>query len=347
MMGRSIASAMVCLIFLLLPIALNANDKTLFSAEGYRIARYRAALPETPPVGERVDTKQLVTLIRTKNPLMLDVQAITIRPESEEFGIAWLPSKQRWHIPGSRWLPNVGYGQLTQRMMAYFESNLARLTDGNKERPLVFYCVVDCWMSWNAVKRADDFGYHNLYWYPEGSDGWDEAGLELVPGHPIPLPNMTGLEDCQTGSETAFFDCLDDDLTIATNKLHVESALKGLMLFFETEDCPFCRRMRKGVLRDLDLIRHFRKDFLSFSLDLDNESPLIAPDGSKTTMMAYSREFHRVVRTPTMIFLGRDGEELHRHSGIIVDQRVLRALADYVAGAHYEQIGFRDFVDKR
>ncbi|MES9945866.1 rhodanese-like domain-containing protein [Candidatus Thiodiazotropha sp. CDECU1] len=184
---RSIVLTMICTIPLLLPCVASAADGPLFSPQGYRIARYRAPLPAEPPAGKRLDTVQLVELIQQVDPLLLDVQAVTVRPETEEFGIAWLPSRQRWHIPGSTWLPNVGYGQLDSRMRAYLKSNLERLTRGDRDRALVLYCVVDCWMSWNAVKRVAAMGYRNLYWYAEGSDGWQEAGLELVPGVPVPL----------------------------------------------------------------------------------------------------------------------------------------------------------------
>ncbi|MBT2971588.1 MAG: hypothetical protein B6D72_00780 [gamma proteobacterium symbiont of Ctena orbiculata] len=184
---RGTAETILCTLLLSFPILATASDSPLFSSDGYRIARYRAPLPAEPPAGKRLDTTQLAELMSGENPLLLDVQAITLRPETEEFGITWLPSGQRWHIPGSVWLPNVGYGRLEPRILSYLKENLARLTQGDRDRALVFYCVVDCWMSWNAVKRADAMGYRNLYWYPEGSDGWQDAGLELVPGHPVAL----------------------------------------------------------------------------------------------------------------------------------------------------------------
>ena len=194
MYGKSIALPLLSLITLLLPITAYADD-LLYTSEGYRNTRYRAALPNNPPAGRRINTRELVDLIRQNRPLLIDVQAVTLRPESESFGISWLPNRERWHIPQSTWLPNTGYGSLEPRMLSYLKSNLQRLTRGDQELPLVFYCVVDCWMSWNAVKRADELGYRNLYWYPEGSDGWREAGLELVPAKPVPLQEMTDVDD--------------------------------------------------------------------------------------------------------------------------------------------------------
>ena len=42
---------------------------------------------------------------------------------------------------------------------------------------LVIYCQANCWMSWNAAKRALSYGYPNVAWYPEGTDGWQRADL--------------------------------------------------------------------------------------------------------------------------------------------------------------------------
>jgi rhodanese-related sulfurtransferase len=41
-------------------------------------------------------------------------------------------------------------------------------------------------MSWNAAKRALAMGYVNVAWYPEGTDGWEEAGLPLTEAKPAP-----------------------------------------------------------------------------------------------------------------------------------------------------------------
>ena len=41
-------------------------------------------------------------------------------------------------------------------------------------------------MSWNAAKRALTYGYSQVYWFPEGTDGWDAAGLPLEPSEPEP-----------------------------------------------------------------------------------------------------------------------------------------------------------------
>ena len=96
-------------------------------------------------------------------------------PANRPPGSLWrLPP--RADLPGSAWLPNVGYGELSAEFEGYFRDNLARLTGGDRSRPIAVYCQADCWMSWNAAKRALAYGYDQVIWYPEGTDGWRAAG---------------------------------------------------------------------------------------------------------------------------------------------------------------------------
>jgi hypothetical protein len=41
-------------------------------------------------------------------------------------------------------------------------------------------------MSWNAAKRALALGYRSVHWYPDGTDGWGEAGFLLERVEPAP-----------------------------------------------------------------------------------------------------------------------------------------------------------------
>jgi PQQ-dependent catabolism-associated CXXCW motif protein len=60
--------------------------------------------------------------------------------------------------------------------------DLAKITNGQKDQPLVFFCLgARCWESYNAVLRAHHAGYRNLFWYRGGINAWMEAGLEVEP----------------------------------------------------------------------------------------------------------------------------------------------------------------------
>ena len=63
----------------------------------------------------------------------------------------------------------IGLRRLAAEPENYFKSNLERLTGGAKDKAIVFFCLRDCWMSWNAAKRAIAWGYTDVVWFPDGT----------------------------------------------------------------------------------------------------------------------------------------------------------------------------------
>jgi PQQ-dependent catabolism-associated CXXCW motif protein len=145
--------------------------------DGYRMEEYRAPVPATLRGARVVSTEEAAELWRSRGAAFVDVLPKPRKPELPE-GTVWR-DPVHLDIPGSIWLPDVGFGALSQEMETWYSSNLAELTGGDKAQPLVIYCKADCWMSWNAGKRAIEWGYSGVIWYPAGTDGWQAAGLPL------------------------------------------------------------------------------------------------------------------------------------------------------------------------
>lgn len=159
-----------------------------FSADGYRIAEFRAPVPCCVPGAHTVDTNDLVNLLDQygKTVVLIDVLPTPPRPKQLPATTLWLPPRRN-NIPDTVWLPNVGYGRLSEELKQYFRTNLERVTDSRLDRPLVIYCLAECWMSWNAAKRAAEYGYTQVYWYPEGTTAWEKAGLPVARSKPVPI----------------------------------------------------------------------------------------------------------------------------------------------------------------
>ncbi len=156
---------------------------------GYRLADYRAPVPASLAGARVVSTAELQALAAGGAARLIDVLPAPREPANRPAGSVWRPAP-RDNIPGSVWLPNVGYGELSAEFETWFRDNLARITDGDRARPIVFYCKANCWMSWNAAKRALADGYGQVVWYPDGTDGWRAAGLPLVAAEPVPMPDF-------------------------------------------------------------------------------------------------------------------------------------------------------------
>lgn len=166
-----------------------SSDPELYDAQtGMRTSRYRAPVPDEIPGATRIFVEELDRLARFERAVVIDVapaEGGIVEPATGK----WVGYKSHQHIPNSIWLPNTGRGDAPPNIIKYFETNLARLTGGDKARPVIIYCYSDCWMSWNAVKRALALGYSRVFWFPEGTDGWRDWDMPFAPAEPVSLPH--------------------------------------------------------------------------------------------------------------------------------------------------------------
>ena len=151
---------------------------------GYRMGRYRAPVPQTNPGTEVVNTERALELHASGEVVFIDVfppRGLGANPLDG----TWMTNESHESIESATWLPEVGRGFIEQEHIDYFQRNLELLTEENKQTPLLFFCTADCWQSWNAARRALLWGYENIFWYPEGTDGWAEEGHPVVPVEPV------------------------------------------------------------------------------------------------------------------------------------------------------------------
>src|SRR5664279_5797169 len=132
--------------------------------EGYRLENYRSPVPATLRGARVIGTEEAETIWRSHSATFVDVLPRPPRPRDLPAGTLWR-DKPRANIPGSIWLPDTGYGELAPVMADYFLKGLDKATGGDRARMLVLYCLADCWMSWNAAKRALALGYSDVAWY--------------------------------------------------------------------------------------------------------------------------------------------------------------------------------------
>jgi PQQ-dependent catabolism-associated CXXCW motif protein len=163
-----------------------AADETPPEPDSYRQSDYRAPTPTSLKGARVLTTEEAAAIWRAGDAAFIDVLPQAPRPKDLPADVVFR-DKPRSDIPDSLWLPDTGYGELAPVMLDYFRRGLDKAL-GGRQRPLVFYCLKDCWMSWNAAKRALALGYTNVAWYPEGSDGWAAAGLPVEKRTPQPRP---------------------------------------------------------------------------------------------------------------------------------------------------------------
>jgi PQQ-dependent catabolism-associated CXXCW motif protein len=179
----------LAVVLVLLP--LGALAQTVPEPGDYRMDHYRAPVPASLIGGTVIGPEQAFRLWETHAAGFIDVLPQPPKPANLPEGTIWR-DKPRYTIPGALWLPNVGYGAIAGVTADYFRAGLEKVTKGDPATPVVFFCLEDCWMSWNAAKRAIEWGYSHVYWLPEGTDGWQLWDYPLEKTEPEPGQPQTG-----------------------------------------------------------------------------------------------------------------------------------------------------------
>ncbi|QDL94272.1 PQQ-dependent catabolism-associated CXXCW motif protein (plasmid) [Paroceanicella profunda] len=151
--------------------------------DSYRTENYRAPVPATLAGATVIDTGEAHRLWQAGVPFV-DTLPHAFRPANLPEGTVWRDTPHDT-IRGAVWLANTGYGALDPDTESWFADMLARLSGGRTDRTMVLFCKAECWMSWNAARRAVSLGYSSIHWYPEGVDGWSAANYPMDRAMPL------------------------------------------------------------------------------------------------------------------------------------------------------------------
>lgn len=162
-----------------------AKAPTVEEPADYRLDEYRKPVPATLKGAKVITGDEASKLWSEGTAVFIDVYPHAPKPPNLPAGTIWR-EPQHFSIENAKWLPNIGYGKLSAEYEDYFKRNVEHLSGGDKAKALVFFCVRNCWMSWNAAKRALAYGYTNVIWFSEGTDAWQEIGQPIEEAKPEP-----------------------------------------------------------------------------------------------------------------------------------------------------------------
>ena len=122
----------------------------------------------------------------------------------------------------------------------------------------------------------------------------------------------------------------------------------GIFLFFETDDCPFCKRMKETVLNQPEVQDAFKARFLAFMVDGEGDVEITDFQGNAMP----SKDFFRVVSkgrgaTPLMAFFNLEGTLVVRYTGATRDKEEFLWLADFVEQEKYLEMRFSRYKRER
>ena len=106
---------------------------------------------------------------------------------------------------------------------------------------------------------------------------------------------------------------------------------KRVVLYFEQDGCPYCKRMVEVNFRDARIAARMQERFVPIALNIWGDREVTAPDGKATTEKQLAMQL-KVQFTPTLVFFDERGGVALRVNGYFPPERFLAAL-DSAAGA--------------
>ena len=118
---------------------------------------------------------------------------------------------------------------------------------------------------------------------------------------------------------------------------------KGVLLFFEMDECPFCHYMKNTVLNQPEVQDFFRKNFRIVSVDIEGDIEITNFQGEKKTQKDFAFREHRVRATPVFVFFDLTGKRIYRHIGKTSDVAEFLLMGEYIVNEHYKTMSFTRF----
>ena len=122
---------------------------------------------------------------------------------------------------------------------------------------------------------------------------------------------------------------LSEELEIAR-----KDGKRGVFVFFEMDECPFCHRMKQTVLNQPDVQAWFGERFHSLAIDIEGDVEIVDFDGNVTTQKAFASA-NRVRATPLLAFYDLDGRRIFRYVGAPADKAEFLLMGEFIAEGIY------------
>ena len=118
---------------------------------------------------------------------------------------------------------------------------------------------------------------------------------------------------------------------------------KGILIFFEMDECPFCFRMKTTVLNQPEVIQYFKKHFLIFPVDIEGSVEMTDFQGKATIERDFAFRQNRVRATPVFAFFDLNGKRVARYTGPTSTVEEFMLLGQFVVDEEYKKTNFIRF----
>ena len=122
-----------------------------------------------------------------------------------------------------------------------------------------------------------------------------------------------------------------------------EEGKKGIVIFFEMDECPFCERMHETVLNHIDVQDFYRRYFRVFTVDIEGDTEVVDFTGNEMPAKDFAFRINKVRATPVIAFYDLDGERVVRFTGAVRSKQEFLWLGEFAANGYYRETNFTRF----
>lgn len=126
-----------------------------------------------------------------------------------------------------------------------------------------------------------------------------------------------------------------------------DNGKKGVFIFYHMEECPFCHRMRTTIMKEPDVIKLYKSNFMTIMHDIEGSNEITDFDGTTDTAQNIAEKKYRVRATPVMIIFDTEGNQLVRYTGPTRTKEEFKWLAEYVLDGSYQKESFTAYKRAR
>ena len=136
-----------------------------------------------------------------------------------------------------------------------------------------------------------------------------------------------------------FFDSTFGDFTEELDNAR-EQGKKGIFIFFEMDECPFCHWMKTNVLNQKKVQDYYKKNFLIFTVDIEGDVEMTNFQGKSTTQKDFAFKENRVRATPVIAFFDLQGKRIMRFTGRTSSADEFLLMGQFVVDEEYKNTKF-------
>jgi len=122
---------------------------------------------------------------------------------------------------------------------------------------------------------------------------------------------------------------------------------QGILIMFESDDCPWCVEMKAKVLNREAVQDYYRQHFRILALDVNGDAPMTDFSGKEMAQKDFAFQHNRMRATPVFAYFGLDGKLLTKYTGATRDTQEFLWLGEFVVRGAWKSTNFTAYRRER